>query len=189
MNVHPLNVLDAAILLIMGWNVLRGFNKGFVEEILSIIGIIASIILALRLSHPLASLMSVMGSVEVVAIGFVVYLISFLIFKYFAYYINAKFAKSNLGVANNILGFLFGIVRGAILSAFFVLFLGSVMPNSYLIKKSYLGGFLVPVSDKLIVYFPRTDLTKEANDNWNLARQFLIANRKAWRGEISPRKN
>ncbi len=181
MNVHPLNVLDAAILLIMGWNVLRGFNKGFVEEILSITGIIISILVALRLSYPVASMLAVVGSGEVVAIGFVIYLISFLIFKYFAYYINAKFAKGNLGVVNNVLGFLFGILRGIILSALFVLFLGSLIPNSYLVKKSYLGGFLVPISDELIAYFPKTNLTKEATDNWKLARKFLLENRKAWR--------
>jgi len=188
MSVHPLNVLDAAVLLILGWNVLRGFNKGFLEEILSITGIIISIVVALKLSRPVASFLSLSSSTQVALIGFSIYLVSFLIFKYLAFNINARISRGSIGILNNVLGFMFGIVRGFILSSFLILFIGASIPNSYLIRKSYLSGFFVPVSDWVMKFLPDSKVTREAEDNWKRARAYLLKNRSRWRETPSKSK-
>ena len=43
MNLPPFNVLDGLIVITLGWNFIRGFNKGFIEEILSLTGIVISL--------------------------------------------------------------------------------------------------------------------------------------------------
>lgn len=183
MNLHPLNVLDGLIIITLGWNFIRGFNKGLVEEVLSLIGIVVSLYLAFNFSHPLASSLVSTQKPDlstVVFVGFVIYIISFLTFKYFAFSINKQFRESSFGMFNNILGFLFGIFRGLVISSIIVLSIAFIAPKSYLIERSYLGGLTVPVIDKAIMYVPKND-RKQIEGNWKIARSYLVSNLKQWR--------
>ena len=122
MNIHPLNVLDGLVIITIGWNFVRGFNKGFVEEILSLVGIVASIVIAFYASSPIAGQLLPSGdSTSVVVIGIALFLSSFLIFKYIASSLNRKLAKTSLGIVNYLLGVLFGLFRGYAIAAIIVL--------------------------------------------------------------------
>jgi len=155
MDLTTLNVLDGLIIVTLAWNFIRGFNKGFVEEVISIIGIVISIYASYKLAAPFAGLITRKAELgEVVLSGVFLFLIFFLITKYVAFYINKRVHRSSLGFLNNILGFLFGIIRGVIISSIFVFGVAVASPQSYLIKKSSLGGLAVPVVDRALKILP-----------------------------------
>ena len=84
-SLTTLNVLDGLIIIILGWNLVRGFNKGFVEEILSIVGIILSLILAYKISPYIANLLvKKPDKTTVMLAGGFVFLLSYVIAKYMA---------------------------------------------------------------------------------------------------------
>ncbi|MEO2068032.1 MAG: CvpA family protein [Desulfurobacteriaceae bacterium] len=182
MNIPQLNALDAVILVALLWNIIRGFSKGVIEEIMSILGIIISIVLALNLHRPVATLLLKTENYDPSAgiiVGFVIYLVSFLIFKYIAFNLTKLIKLTPLGIFNNILGLLFGIVRGLAIASIFVLGTAMVSPENYLIKKSHLGGITVPLIDKAISLMPKS--TREhLEENWSIAREYLLENFKEW---------
>jgi membrane protein required for colicin V production len=185
MDLPPLNVLDGLIVITLGWNIIRGFNKGFVEEVLSLIGIVISLFLAFRFSHHIANLLlntKQPNSTAIIIAGFGIYFISFLIFKYFAFNINKQLQKTSFGMLNNLLGFLFGIFRGVAIASIFVLGIAFIAPESYLIKKSYIGGLTVPLIDKTLTLIPEKK-RKQFEGNWNAARKYLIKNLEAWKNK------
>jgi len=53
-NLLTLNSLDGLIIVTLGWNFIRGFTKGIVEEVISIAGIGLNVYLAYHLSYPIA---------------------------------------------------------------------------------------------------------------------------------------
>lgn len=180
MTLHPLNALDALILIILGWNVVRGFNKGLVEEVISIVGVVISIVIAFRFSHVVAGIFLKDLTVQTVFLsGIVLYTVSFFVFKYVAFVVNRKFSQSVWGILNNLLGFLFGIVRGIVIASLFVVAVSFVAPESYLIKRSFLGGMCVPVIDFAVRKLPQK--TKEKLlPKWKIARVILLKNWKSW---------
>ncbi|WP_457569399.1 CvpA family protein [Desulfurobacterium sp.] len=181
MSIHPLNLLDAVLVIILGWNFFRGFNKGAIEEIISIVGVIVSILIAIKTAHIVAAKFVPDPDAPIIIMtGFVIYGILFLISKYIAFTLNSLYSRGFLGLINNILGFLFGIFRGILLASIFLLFVGATMPDSYLIKTSYLGGFLAPVTDTIVSFLPEK-ARKKVEKNWKVAEAILLKNRKAWK--------
>ncbi len=191
-NLSTLNVLDGLIIIILGWNLIRGFNKGFIEEILSIIGIILSIYLSYQLATPVASLVVKKGDQTTTLIsGIFLFSILFFLTKYIAFHLNKKLNETALGILNNILGFLFGIVRGWLLASVAVFLVAALSPDGYLIKRSSLGGLVVPLIDQIVNILP---MKNKKNDpllkNWKRAEKMLWKNfilRKYLKGENSPK--
>ncbi len=180
MILHPLNVLDGLIIVVMGWNILRGFNKGFVEELVSVIGIIVSLGFSFRLAKPLLSVFRMQrDSISLVVSGFIIFLLSFIFFKYIAFSLNSRLKDGFLGFLNNFLGFLFGVVRGWIIASFFVFLIAVIAPKSYLITKSYLGGFSIPLLDWSMNFMPEKDREKIL-PRWKTAKVHLERNKMSW---------
>ena len=176
MNLTTLNVLDGLIIIIIGWNLIRGFNKGLVEEIISIIGIIVSIYAAYIFAPQAAKLLIPRpDQTTVILSGIFIFAVFFTVSKYVAFHINRKINETALGILNNILGFFFGIIRGWLLASIAVFLVAVLTPDGYLIKRSSLGGIAVPVIDKLIKSAPvRKDdpLLKR----WRIAETYLKKN-------------
>jgi len=181
MNVQPLNVLDGLIIITLGWNFLRGFRKGFVEELLSIGGLIVSVIVAFKFSPSIArQLFPSAGSSEIIGVGVATFFSLFLIFKYLAFSLDRKLSRTSLGIINNFLGFLFGVFRGYALSAVIVLGIALLSPESYLIKKSYLGGITVPLIDRAMLLIPE-ETRDSIEGKWQIAKVYLLENFEKWK--------
>ncbi len=181
-----LNVLDGLLIVILGWNLIRGFNKGFVEEIISLAGIAVSLVLAYRFAPVVAQyLVKNPDPTTMVLTGFFIYLILFLVAKYVAAVVENEIAKSSVGVINNILGFFFGIFRGVLIGAIVVFAVAIISPDGYLIKRSSLGGITVPVIDKTLKILDGK-VEKHWRKNWEVARVYLEKNFRAFKEEILP---
>ena len=191
-NLTTLNVLDGLIIIVLGWNLIRGFNKGFVEEIISITGIVLSIYLSYQLATPVASLLVKKPDQTTTLIsGIFIFAIFFFITKYIAFHLNKKLNETALGILNNILGFLFGIVRGWLLASVFVFLVAALSPDGYLVKRSSLGGLAVPVIDRIVNLLPLKDKKDDPLlKNWKKAEGILWKNfvlRKYLEGETPPK--
>ncbi len=181
---NSLNLLDALILITLGWNLIRGFNKGFVEELLSILGIVLSVYAAYLYAPKLSYLLlKTKASTVIVLTGFTVFLFLFSIFKLISSFIDSKVSKSSLGFLNNLLGTLFGVLRGVLFSSLFVFAISALFPESYLVKKSSLGGLFVPVinySFKLL----DGEVEKKWKENWKSAAPVLTKNWDRFKEEL-----
>ncbi|WP_121170786.1 CvpA family protein [Thermovibrio guaymasensis] len=181
-----MNVLDALIIVILGWNLIRGFNKGFVEEVVSLIGIAASLVLSYKLAPIVANfLVNKPDSKTMVLTGFFIYLIFFAVAKYVAFLIERRTKDSPFGRLNSLLGFFFGIFRGILLASIVVFAVAIVSPDSYLIKKSSLGGLSVPIIDKTLKVLDGK-VEKHWRKNWQIAKAYLIKNFQEFKKEILP---
>lgn len=192
MNLTTLNVLDGLIIIVLGWNLIRGFNKGLVEEVVSVVGIALSLYLSYQLSTPVAALFVKKPDQTTSLIsGIFLFAIFFFITKYLAFHLNKKLNETALGIVNNILGFLFGIVRGWLLASVMVFLVAALTPDGYLIKRSSLGGIAVPVIDWTVKVLP---LRHKEDDpllkNWRKAEKVLAENfilKKYLKGGIPPK--
>ncbi len=181
-----MNVLDALIIVILGWNLIRGFNKGFVEEVVSLIGIAASLVLSYKLAPIVANfLVNKPDPKTMVLTGFFIYLIFFAVAKYVAFLIERRTKDSPFGRLNSLLGFFFGIFRGILLASIVVFAVAIVSPDSYLIKKSSLGGLSVPIIDKTLKVLDGK-VEKHWRKNWQIARTYLIKNFQEFKKGILP---
>ena len=181
-----MNVLDALIIVILGWNLIRGFNKGFVEEVVSLIGIAASLVLSYKLAPIVANfLVNKPDPKTMVLTGFFIYLIFFAVAKYVAFLIERRTKDSPFGRLNSLLGFFFGIFRGILLASIVVFAVAIVSPDSYLIKKSSLGGLSVPIIDKTLKVLDGK-VEKHWRKNWQIARAYLIKNFQEFKKGILP---
>lgn len=181
-----MNVLDGLLIVILGWNLIRGFNKGFIEELVSLIGIAASLILAYQLAPVVANyLVDSPDPTTMVLTGVFIYLIFFVIAKYVAALVESKVAESSLGMVNNVLGFFFGIFRGILIASIVVFMVAIISPDGYLIKRSSLGGITVPIIDKTLEILDGK-VEKHWRKNWRVARVYLKKNFKKFKEEILP---
>ncbi len=178
MNLTTLNVLDGLIIIILGWNLIRGFNKGFIEEIISITGIVVTIILSYRFAPEVARLFTKNPDHTITLIsGLFIFLVGITVTRYIAFHLNKKTNETALGIANNILGFLFGIIRGWLLASIAVFVIAVLTPDGYLIKRSSLGGIAVPVIDKLLALIPvKNKKDDPVLKNWFTAEKYLKKN-------------
>jgi len=181
-----MNVLDALIIVVLGWNLIRGFNKGFVEELVSLVGIAVSLLLSYQLAPIVAKfLINKPDPTTMVLTGFFIFIIFFVIAKYIAFLIENKTNESPLGRLNNFLGFFFGIFRGILIASIIVFMVAILSPDGYLIKRSSLGGLSVPLIDKTFKILDGK-VEKEWRKNWETARVYLIKNFQEFKKGLLP---
>ncbi|TCK06661.1 CvpA family protein [Phorcysia thermohydrogeniphila] len=182
MNLHPLNVLDGLVIIILGWNFVRGFNKGFIEEVVSVVGLVLSAAAAVFVSPLVVNEITkyVNYPIPVYSVAIFIFFSTYVIFKFLASFINSKFNGGFVGFMNNFLGVVFGVLRGYVIASLVVAFISFVAPESYLIKKSFLGGITVPLIDKVLSYVPE-NLRGGFEERWMVARGYLWENIKKWK--------
>ncbi|AXH09178.1 colicin V synthesis protein [Malaciobacter halophilus] len=107
------DMVVAGITVILG---LKGLFRGFIKEVLGIVGIIGGIFIASRFSLEVGNLVAPILALEneatIKLIGFIAALIGFWVAVYFIALVLSKITDlSGLGVVNRVLGFLFGSAK------------------------------------------------------------------------------
>ncbi|HYI39582.1 MAG TPA: CvpA family protein [Allosphingosinicella sp.] len=121
-----MTALDVIVLLLVGWNLVRGAMKGFVCEVLSLAAIVVAIV-ALKLLHTpvttaLEGPVGTQSGAAVLAFALVFGLV-FLAGKLVARRVGGGVKRSMIGPVDRILGGGFGALKGIILAT--LLYLGA----------------------------------------------------------------
>lgn len=115
-----MNILDIVIIAIIAVSGLVGVFRGFVREVMSLIGWVVSAWLAWRYANVFAPVFdSIIQSPDVrKAASFIsIFLLSLVLFALLSYFISKIMNKSALKGMDRTLGLVFGLLRGAIIIA------------------------------------------------------------------------
>ena len=122
-----MNTLDVAIVIIVLLSVASGGWKGIVREVLSlggvVLGILAGLLLAGRIGPGMERWIPNQAAAFAVAMV-LVFVLVLLLTELIARVVTTLIKMAKLGVANHILGGVFGLVRGFLIGAVIVLGLG-----------------------------------------------------------------
>lgn len=123
-----LTPLDYVILIVMFISTAISITRGFVREVLSIIGWLLSFygtLMALPLMRPFAHDYIRPAWLSDIIIVIVVFILIMLAFSYFARFLTERLKNSNISIIDRLLGGVFGLARGGIIVifAYFILLL------------------------------------------------------------------
>lgn len=127
-----MNMLDLLILLPIGYFSYKGFMAGFVQEVLSIAGIILGVFVTFAYMQPVSTLFeSFFSSPDTAAIvaGLSLFIGTIIIVQIIGFLIRKILEVIKLNIINRLAGLCFGALKSAIvISGFLWLFAGLNMP-------------------------------------------------------------
>ena len=123
----PVNLTDLAILAVILISAIFALIRGFVHEILAVgcwIGAALATLVAFSLAQPLARQYIAIPLVADIVAGAAIFLLVLVLLSILTHWIARRVRKSSLGALDRSLGFLFGLLRGAVVvCAAWILFL------------------------------------------------------------------
>ncbi|NQW01343.1 MAG: CvpA family protein [Rhodospirillales bacterium] len=131
-NELPINVFDAGVILVLLISAFLAYARGFVHEVLSIggwIGAIFATFYGFPYLKPYAHELIAIGLAADLAAGLLIFIVSLVFLSYLSRAISKKVQSSALNALDRALGFLFGLVRGAIVVCIAYIGLGLVLPE------------------------------------------------------------
>lgn len=141
-----MNVLDIAIVIILGVSIAYGLIKGLVKEVFSLAGVLIGLFLAFLLAPQVGAVLERWIHVEsaAYAVAMIVVFVLALIGVAIVSHLVTKFLEfAHLGWANRLLGGGFGVIRGGVIGLVLVLVLALfVDEHSPLLADSTLAPLL-----------------------------------------------
>ena len=142
-----MNTLDIVILILFIPGILRGISKGFVEQAISLIGIILSVYLAFRFSGAASAWLQnyiTVSQTVLNVMGFALVLVGVLLVVLFvAKLVTAAVEKASLGWINKVLGLVFSIAVSALLIAIIIILFDTINLKFGLVKSPILQDSLL----------------------------------------------
>ncbi len=152
-----MNTLDIVLLILFIPGIIRGMSKGFIEQAITLVGIVISVYLAFKFSGAacdwLKNYITVSETVLNV-LGFAAVLVAvLLIVLFFAKLITAAVEKASLGWLNKVLGLVFSLAVSALLIAIVIILFDTVNLKFGLVKSPVLQESLLYGALKDFGYF------------------------------------
>ncbi len=160
LNIHTMNWIDLAIVVILILAVISGFINGLIKEVASLAALILGIWGAIKFSSFTAGKLYDYFDMTGRYVGIIAFLITFGIIVVIIHFIGLlanKFADAiSLGFLNRLLGIVFGLCKTVlIMSVFFVILNAIDARNHFLPKKTIEESkFYNPISDIAPAIFP-----------------------------------
>ncbi len=143
-----MNTLDIIILILFIPGAVRGISKGFLEQAISLVGVILSAFLAYKFSEPVCELLKsyiTVSETVLHVIGFAVVLLGVLLLAMLVSKLVTKIAEmASLGWLNRVLGFVFSLAISALLISILIILFDTVNVKFELVK--------TPVLEESILY-------------------------------------
>ena len=168
------NLLDIIILMILFLSVMLGIIKGFIRELFSLAFFIIASVLSFLFYREVGSLfMKHVKSKDVSNfIGFItIFVVVLIVGSFVTYFLKKILTIGPLKSVDKILGGVFGLIRGILISAIIVFALISFPVNDNLILKSQLSPHVMKAIDVFFDLLPiqfkekiNVIKTKEKND-------------------------
>ncbi len=152
-----MNFLDITLIIITGIFLARGFFRGLVKEIISLVSIGLAYFMASRYHDLLSPHLKVYLSNEstIRALSYVLIFFGILIICWLLAKIIRQFLElALLGWLDRSAGAVFGAVEGGLLCLLLLLLLQSFLPNAQFIKESKIVPYAQPAVDKLADFTP-----------------------------------
>lgn len=145
-----MNILDFLILLPIGYFAYKGFLAGFIQEVLSIVGIILGIFITFLYMKPVsAAFETFFNSPDTAAIvaGLTLFVGTIAIVQTVGYLIRKFLEVIKLNIINRLAGLCFGALKSAIVvSGFLWLFAGLDMPADETRSNSLCYPYVIPLA-------------------------------------------
>ena len=152
-----MNTLDIVILILFIPGIVRGMSKGFIEQAISLVGIVLSAYLAFKFSGVACNWLKhyFVGSDTVLnVLGFAVVLVGVLLVVLFvAKLVTAVVEKASLGWINKVLGLVFSLGVSALLMGLVIILFDTVNLKFGLVKSPVLQESLLYGALKDLGYF------------------------------------
>lgn len=152
-----LNVLDLIFLIIVFLSILLGVVKGFVRELFSLAFFIIGVILAFLFYHEVGKIFFKDMKNRDVAnfVGFIiVFTLVLIVGSIVTFLVKKAFVVEPLKSIDRILGGIFGLLRGILISAILVLGFMLFPINDEMLSKSQLSPYLYQTIKVVTTFFP-----------------------------------
>lgn len=121
-----MNKIDIILLIILGFGLVRGFMRGLIIEMASLLAVVVGIYGAIHFSFFTANLLGKViqaqpATIEMVAFGLTL-IVLMLVVMFLAKILNRMFNAAELGFLNRLAGGLFGVVKSAVIVGALLLF-------------------------------------------------------------------
>jgi len=153
MIISPLDVLAP---LVVVWNMIKGWGKGFVGEAFSVISFLVSVFVAFKYSPAFAELFLGGKSLKNVLIsGAIIYVSSVWFFRIVEIILKKFLSVGGLDKVNRIFGAIFGALKGVFVVFVLFFIVLTTVPQSNLVKKSYILKFFKPFVSRTVKHFSK----------------------------------
>ena len=163
-----MNILDIILLIPIAWFAYRGFTRGFIIELVSLIALVAGIFLAIHFSWFAAEFLADHFSMEGKTLSIVSFILTFLVVVIIVYavgklldgLVNIIF----LGFVNKIFGLAFGILKAAVFLSLALMILNTFDEDETLITRDVKENSLLYKPVASVVPFIMLKFDLEAED-------------------------
>lgn len=161
--------MDIVLIIIVSLSILFGIIKGFIRELLSLAFFIIAVVLAFLFYHEMGDVfMSSVKSRDISNFcGFItIFVVVLIIGTVITYFAKKVFTIGPLKGVDKILGGVFGLIRGILISAIIVFSLVAFPVNDNLILQSGLAPYVMKTIDVFFNFLPekyrdKTDFIKQ----------------------------
>ncbi len=154
-----LNTLDIIVIVIMAVSILFGILKGFIRELFSLVFFIVAVVLSFLFYSEVGSLFMPQIKNRDISnfVGFItIFVVVLVIGAVVTYFIKKIFAIGPLKTIDVILGGVFGLLRGVLISSILLFALVAFPVDDNLVMKSQLSPYLLKTADVFFGFLPET---------------------------------
>ncbi len=158
--IYRMNILDIIIGLFIAWQLYRGFSKGFIAAVVSLLGLIAGLYCSLRFSDWVGKQLfagSQMGEGSIVLLSFAITFVAALVGVYFIGKLVSGLIKTlQLNLINKIAGAAFGGLKAVLILSVLFGFVTKINQDHWLVKdETFTQSTLYnPVNETSDLIFP-----------------------------------
>jgi membrane protein required for colicin V production len=103
--------LDIVLAIPMAWFVYKGFRKGLIFELSSLIGLVVGIYCSIKFSKYVSTLIGIEGEYSILVAFFITFIAVYLLSLFLGKCIEGLMKMMKMGIMNNILGSVFGLLK------------------------------------------------------------------------------
>jgi membrane protein required for colicin V production len=168
-----LNFLDLIILGVIGLSALLAFSRGFIKEMLSILGWIGAVIATVALFSPVRQVVRQYIAEPLladIAAGIGIFVVTLILCGMLNHWVSAQVRSNGLGALDRSLGLVFGLVRGSVIVCAAYILLTFFQPNRAELPDMVNEARLLPIVERgsaFILTLLPDDLLKTGQDAIN----------------------
>lgn len=158
--IYRMNILDIIIGLFLAWQLYRGFSKGFIAAVVSLLGLIAGLYCSLHFSDWVGKQLfaeSQMGEGSIVLLSFAITFVAALVGVYFIGKLVSGLIKTlQLNLINKIAGAAFGGLKAVLILSVLFGFITKINQDHWLVKEKIFTQSTLynPVNETSDLIFP-----------------------------------